>query len=158
MEDKSKKTKFKFTWGHGIAIFLVVFVITTLSVVTLIITDDTYNHELVSKHYYEDELKFQDEIDKAENAKKLSVLVKYRTSHEGLTITFPNDFPYEKITGVIKMMRPSKEILDFEVPVKLDENYQIFIPADKAIEGMWSMVIDWEVGDQQFMYKAKLRR
>jgi len=147
----------KFNWGHGISIFLVIFVVTTISVVVLISTDDAYNHELVSEHYYEDELKFQEEINKVNNASKLSEQVKYRVSKEGVLITFPSDFEYSKVTGIIKMDRPSKKILDFTIPVKLDEDFQILIPAEKAIQGKWIMVIDWSVGDQKFMYKAKIR-
>lgn len=147
----------KLNWGHGIAIFLVIFVVTTLGVVFLISTDDTYNHELVSENYYDDELNFQQEIDKAENASKLNSQVKYRVSKEGVLITFPNDFEYDKIEGVIKMNRPSKMILDFTMPVKLDENFQILIPAEKAIQGKWKIVIDWNVGDKEFMYKANIR-
>ena len=147
----------KFNWGHGIAIFLVIFVVTTISVVVLISTDDAYNHELVSETYYEDELKYQEEIDKVNNASELSTQVKYRVSKEGVLITFPSDFEYTKVSGIIKMDRPSKMILDFTMPVKLNENFQILIPAEKAIQGKWIMVIDWKVGEQEFMYKAKIR-
>ncbi len=147
----------KFNWGHGITIFLVIFVVTTVSVVVLIITDDTYNHELVSENYYEDELKFQEEIDKVNDASKLTSNVKYRVSKEGVLITFPSDFDYAKVSGNIEMKRPSKKILDFVMPVELDENYQILIPAQKAIQGKWKMVIDWKVGEQEFMYKANIR-
>ena len=147
----------KFNWGHGISIFLIIFVLTTISVVALITFDDAYSHELVSENYYEDELKFQEEIDKVNNASKLSSKVKYRVSKDGVLITFPNDFDYTKVSGTIEMDRPSKMILDFTMPIKLDENFQILIPAEKAIQGKWKMVIDWNVGDQEFMYKATIR-
>jgi len=147
----------KFNWGHGISIFLVIFVLTTISVVVLISTDDAYNHELVSEHYYEDELKFQEEIDKVNNAAKLTSNVKYRVSKEGVLITFPKDFNYTKVSGIIKMDRPSKKVLDFTMSIKLDENSQILIPSVKAIQGKWIMVIDWNAEGKEFMYKAKIR-
>ena len=147
----------KFNWGHGISIFLVIFVLTTAGVVILISTDDTYSHELVSETYYEDELKFQEEIDKVNNASKLETKLIYRTSREGILITFPSDFDYDKVSGTIKMDRPSKKILDFTLPIKLDENFQMLIPSEKAIQGKWKLVIDWNVGEQEFMYKAKIR-
>lgn len=147
----------KFNWGHGISLFLLIFVITTVSVVVLILTDDTYNHELVSESYYEDELNYQVEIDKVNNASKLETQVIYRVSKKGVTITFPKDFDYNKVSGVINMNRPSKKILDFTMPLKLNENYQILIPAEKAIQGKWLLKIDWNVGEQEFMFKAKIR-
>ncbi len=147
----------KLNWGHGIAIFLVIFVVTTVSVVTLIITDDTYNHELVSEHYYEDELKYQDEIDKENNAAKLETRLIYRTSKDGVLLTFPSDFAYDKVSGEIKMVRPSKKILDFTMPVKLDDKFQMLIPSEKAIQGIWLMQIDWNVGEKEFMYKSRIR-
>ena len=147
----------KFNWGHGISIFLVIFVLTTISVVALITFDDTYSHELVSENYYEDELKYQEEIDKVNNASKLETKLIYRTSKEGVLITFPSDFDYTKVSGIIEMDRPSKKILDFTMPIKLDENFQILIPAEKVVQGKWKMVIDWKVGEQEFMYKATIR-
>ena len=147
----------KFNWGHGISIFLAIFVLTTISVVVLISTDDAYHHELVSETYYEDELRYQEEINKVNNASKLETKLIYRTSKEGVLITFPSDFSYDKVSGIIKMDRPSKKLLDFTMPVKLDENFQMLIPAEKAIQGKWKMVIDWKVGDKEFMYKAKIR-
>jgi|LGOV01.1.fsa_nt_gb nitrogen fixation protein FixH len=147
----------KFNWGHGIALFLLVFVLTTVGVVVLILTDDAYNHELVSENYYEDELKYQEEIDKVNNASKLSSTVKYRVSKEGVLLTFPSDFDYQEVTGIIKMDRPSKKILDFTMPLKLDENFQILIPAEKAIEGKWKLKIDWKAGEEEFMFKANVR-
>ncbi len=147
----------KFNWGHGIALFLLVFVLTTVGVVVLILTDDAYNHELVSENYYEDELKYQEEIDKVNNASKLSSTVKYRVSKEGVLLTFPSDFDYQEVTGIIKMDRPSKKILDFTMPLNLDENFQILIPAEKAIEGKWKLKIDWKAGEEEFMFKANVR-
>ena len=147
----------KFNWGHGITIFLIIFVLTTISVVVLISTDDAYNHELVSEHYYEDELKYQEEIDKVNNASTLSAQVIYRVSKDGVTLTFPSDFDFNKASGIIKMDRPSKKILDFKMDLNLDENHQQLIPAEKVIQGKWIMVIDWKVGDQEYMYKAKIR-
>jgi nitrogen fixation protein FixH len=147
----------KFNWGHGIAIFLVIFVVTTVSVVVKISTDETYDNELVSEDYYGDELKYQEEIDKSENAKKLSASITYRVSKEGVTLIFPHDFDFQKITGVIDMKRPSKQILDFKMNVKIDSTYQMLIPSEKAIQGKWNMVIDWKVGENEFMYKAKIR-
>ena len=147
----------KFNWGHGIAIFLVIFVVTTISVVVKISTDEAYDNELVSEDYYGDELKYQEEINKAKNASELSSSVIYRVSKEGVTLTFPSDFDYSKVTGIVKMRRPSKKILDFQVLVKLDSTYKMLIPSEKAIQGKWNMVIDWNVGDKEFMYKAKVR-
>ncbi len=147
----------KFNWGHGIAIFLVIFVVTTISVVVKISTDEAYDNELVSEDYYGDELKYQEEIDKAENAMKLSNSIVYKISEEGLTLIFPHDFDFKKVSGVVDMKRPSKQILDFKMKVKLDSTYQMLIPSDKVIRGKWNMVIDWNVGDEEFMYKAKVR-
>lgn len=147
----------KFNWGHGITIFLVIFIVVMVSVVIKISTDDTYNHELVSEDYYGDELKYQEEINKAKNASTLSSSVTYKVSKDGVTLIFPSDFDYKKVTGIVKMRRPSKKILDFEMQVKLDSTYKMLIPSEKALRGKWNMVIDWNVGDKEFMYKAKIR-
>lgn len=146
----------KFNWGHGIAIFLIVFVIITISVVVNISTNDKYNHDLVVENYYEKELNFQTEIDDQNNASKLNSSITYTSSENGLLITFPKDFPADKITGTINMYRPSKKTLDFSVDIILDDKYQLLIPSDKLVRGRWNLHITWKVDKQEFMYKKQL--
>lgn len=148
----------KFNWGHGIAIFLIIFVSITIGVVIKISTDDTYNHELEYDNYYDVELKYQAEIDKINNAKELSSTVKYRISDKGITLTFPEDFRGEKVTGSIEMLRPSKKILDFNMPVVLDDNLEMLIPTDKAIEGMWKIKVSWNSNGKDYLFKSSIRR
>ncbi|MEN8137943.1 MAG: FixH family protein [Bacteroidota bacterium] len=147
----------KFNWGHGIALFLIVFVVTTVGVVIKISTDDTYSHELVSENYYEDELKYQEEIDYVKNASELSSPVRYRATSDGLLISFPKDFSLSEYKGTVKMQRPSNKILDLEIPIVLDENHQMLISRDKALEGKWNLRIEWEASEKKYLYKAKIR-
>ena len=61
--------KIKINWGTGIVIAIVLFIAFILSFVYKTIFMEEYEHHLVSEDYYKDELHYQEEIDKLNNAK-----------------------------------------------------------------------------------------
>ena len=146
----------KFNWGHGISIFLVIFVLTTIGVVVLISTDSAYDHEVVSDFYYKEGLEYQYEIERENNLKSLESKMFYSYTEAGLISTFPTELDASKITGKLEMFRPSKKLLDFEEAVSVDDNHQMLIPADKLIRGKWRVKILFKEDRTEYLYKAEL--
>ena len=62
--------KIKINWGTGIVIAMLLFMTFILQFVYRSF-DSKNSHDLVSKDYYKDELYYQQEIDKMNNANKL---------------------------------------------------------------------------------------
>jgi hypothetical protein len=125
-------------------------------VVYQIATDPIYDHELVSPKYYEEELKYQDEIDLVENGKALKENVRIQVNLKTITIIFPAEFDAKSITGEIKMMRPSKEILDFTQKIELSDNNILELKDEKLIKGMWNMKVYWSANGKNYLYKKKI--
>jgi len=144
--------KIKINWGTGIVIAIVLFMIFILSFVYKTIAIDKYEHHLVSEDYYKDELYYQKEIDKLNNAAKLSKNIALSNSEKGITISFPQDKDFNKINGTIYFMRRSNIKLDFEKEIKLSDHF-IIIPDSLLVSGKWIIKIDWQYNDEEYLLK-----
>jgi len=144
--------KIKINWGTGIVIAMVLFMIFILSFVYKTIAVDKYEHHLVSEDYYKDELYYQKEIDKLNNAAKLSENITLSNSEKGITISFPQDKDFNKIKGKIHFQRRSNLKLDFEKEIKLSDHF-IIIPDSLLVSGKWIIKIDWQYNDEEYLLK-----
>ncbi len=144
--------KFKINWGTGIVIAMISFMVFILSFVYKSVTVKKYQHELVSKDYYGDELHYQEEIDKLNKSGTLSSKIKLKNVEDGILILFPSEIEFQKVTGTITFKRMSNESLDFTKDIKLI-SHEMLIPDKQLVAGKWSIIIDWELGSDQYLFK-----
>lgn len=144
--------KVRLSWGTGIVIAMVSFMIFILSFVYKSIAMKEYQHELVSEDYYHDELHYQEEIDKLNNALVLEKDIVLKNSKEGVTISFPQEISEQSITGTIFFQRLSNEKLDFSETIQLTNHNQL-ISSDKIVSGKWIVKVDWKAGDDEYLFK-----
>lgn len=144
--------KLRLTWGTGIVIAMLSFMIFILSFVYKSIALDEYQHELVSEDYYKDELHYQEEIDKLNNANKLKNDIVLSNSKEGIRVIFPEEIDPSTITGKIFFQRLSNEKLDFFKTIELDGHEQL-IPVDNLVSGKWIVKVEWEAEQTKYLFK-----
>jgi len=144
--------KIKFNWGTGIVIAMILFMTFILSFVYKTIAIDKYKHHLVSEDYYKDELYYQKEIDKLNNASKLSENITLSNSKKGITIHFPEDKDFNQIKGMIFFQRRSNHKLDFDKEIKLI-SHSITMPDSLLISGKWIVKIDWQYKEEEYLLK-----
>ena len=144
--------KIRLSWGTGIVIAMVSFMIFILSFVYKSIAMKEYQHELVSEDYYHDELHYQEEIDKMDNAKILKNDIELENSKEGISIIFPDELNEKDISGTIYFQRLSNEKLDFSEEIVLSDHKQL-ISSDKLVSGKWIVKVDWKSGDDEYLFK-----
>ena len=144
--------KLKINWGTGIFIAMLSFMIFILSFVYKAVALDEYQHELVSEDYYKDELHYQEEIDKMNNANVLKQDISLRNSNQGIHIRFPEEIDESSIQGEISFIRLSNGKLDFSEVIVLSGHEQL-IPTDKLVPGKWIVKIDWEDGKNEYLFK-----
>jgi len=142
----------KLNWGHYLALAMVAFMIFILSFVYKTFTRESYDHHLVSKNYYKDEMNYQQEINAMDNAKKLTENVKIVNTAEGVNITFPTTMDFSKIKGKIDFQRANNVKLDFSLPINLKSN-SLLIPKDKLVAGYYDVKIDWEANGVKYLFK-----
>lgn len=144
--------KIKINWGTGIVIAIVLFMVFILSFVYLTIFVEKYEHHLVSEDYYKDELHYQEEIDKMNNANFLPENVSLSNSDKGIIIHFPEDKDFNKIKGKVNFLRRSNEKLDFERNINLTGS-SMLIEDHLLIPGKWEIKVDWQYEEVEYLLK-----
>ena len=147
--------KMKINWGTAIIIAFVCFISFIMYFVISMSTNKKYEHDLVVEDYYQQELKFQTDIDKEENAKDLASNVSWKKSDEGLIISFPKGLDINKIKGKVFLYRPSNKQLDFEILISLS-NHNLLIPDNSLLDGRWNIKVDWTYNNKDYMYKTDI--
>jgi hypothetical protein len=145
----------KINWGTGIVIAFISFIGFILYLVITMSTNKKYEHDLVTEEYYKEELQYQNEINKLNNAKNLNTNIVYNKTNEGVVIQFPKDFVAEKITGKMFLYRPSNKQLDFETTISLSKTY-LLIPDKRLVDGRWDIKIDWQYNGKNYLYKKSI--
>ncbi|MCK0109270.1 FixH family protein [Flavobacteriaceae bacterium S0825] len=145
----------KLNWGTGIVLAFIGFIAFILYFVINMITNEKYNHDLVTEDYYKAELEYQNDIDKETNSKSLSQSITYKKTDEGLVVYFPEDLQPEKIEGKLFLYRPSNKQLDFETTLSLSKSH-LLIPDNRLVDGRWNIKIDWQYNGKSYLFKEDL--
>ena len=132
--------KMKISWGTGIVIGIVVFVVISITMTIIFMTQDV---SLVSDNYYEKSLVYQDEIDNQNRTKSLDEQVKINFNGEVINILFPSTYLDKNISGEIYFYRPSNSKLDFKLPLELIEEGNQLILVKNFEKGFWRMKLNW---------------
>ncbi len=111
----------RINWGTGIVIGIVVFVVISITMTVIFMTQDV---SLVSDNYYENSLQYQDEIDKQNRTLALNEEMMINFNGELISISSPQNYLNKKISGEIDFYRPSDPKLDFKLPLQLVEGNQ----------------------------------
>ena len=138
----------KMNWGLGIAIFYIVFVIATVSVVLFTTTIDV---NLVTDDYYEKELAFQTQIDKVSRTKALPEQPVISLAGKNMYLKFPNSINFNLVQGTINFYRPSNNKMDFSVPIELNIHGEQIVNSIKFTTGMWRIYVEWQIDDIDYL-------
>ena len=150
-----KYKEMKINWGTGIVLAFIGFISFIMYFIITMNVDERFEHELVTEDYYAEELNYQNDIDKLNNAKKLLRNVHYEKTNEGLFVRFPEDLDYKKITGKVFLYRPSNKQLDFETTISLSE-ISLLIPDKRLVDGRWNIKIDWQYNGISYLFKESI--
>lgn len=145
----------KINWGWSLAIAMGLFMIFILSYVFKVQSDSTYDHEMVVEDYYKQEIGFQKEIDKKQNAENLAEKVKISVTEQGIEIQFPSSFTPENIKGKISLYRPSSQKLDFDKSISISTS-NLLIPKSELAGGRWDISINWTYEGIEYLNKETI--
>lgn len=136
----------KINWGAGIALLYAGFVVMILLLVGM---SASQKIDLVTDRYYEDELRFQDKINKVNLTRQLKHPLTWNIEHQGIMIYYPKEFDGSNVTGNVKLYCPSDNTKDLSFPVIAQNGTQL-IPASELTPGRYYLQIDWKYGDQAY--------
>jgi len=148
----SPSEKSRINWGTGILIGIIIFVVLSVTMTVIFMTQEV---SLVSDHYYEKSLSYQDEIDKQSRTKSLDEQLQINFNGTVISIVFPNEYLAKNKSGEIYFYRPSDPSLDFKIPLLVNAEGNQNIPTEKFEKGFWRLKLNWEMdGNGYYNEKA----
>ena len=145
----------KFNWGFGIVLAFIGFIGFILYFVIIASTDQKADHNLVTDEYYQEELKYQEEIDAQTNANSLNGKFEFKQTDEGLKIEIPENIRQHNTEGTVSFYRPSNKQLDFDLSISLS-NPHLLIPDNRLLGGRWDIKIRWKHLDKDYLVKESI--
>src|SRR5581483_8278656 len=108
-------------WPAGIIAAFALFIAGTAGLVVLA---SSHRLDLVSADYYEQEIRFQNQIDRVARTRELAAdaTVNYDEASRTLTISLPHDAASGTIAGRIHLYRPSAAGLDCDLKLELNSD------------------------------------
>lgn len=136
-------------WGKGIVLTCAVFI---CGIAFMVYTTMTKNIDLVTKNYYEEEIKYQQQIDKMNNTSVLDKKPTVETTSQEVIIIYP----FKDVVGEITFYRPSDAKMDLKFPIQPDKNMKQIIGLDKLGSGLWKVKIKWNAGGVEYYNEEKI--
>lgn len=132
-------------WGKWIAVSFVFFAVFIGVLVTVCMREDV---SLVSKKYYEEDLKYQEQFDQTSNANALAIKPDVEIKDQTLTLSYRNFNNLQE--GTLTLMRPSDATLDHVLRLtQRQDSIQQFV-LDDLTKGLYKIRLQWKEGEKEF--------
>ena len=142
----------KISWGYKITFVYLAFV---AGIVFLVFKASNEKFDLVTKDYYEEELKYQQVIDQAANAAKLSAPVKVEKTDGSLMIIFPEEMKNKMKTIDFYLYYPADAKRDFRKTMEVtDLSFSQALP--ESISGMYELKLSWSAENVKYYHEQKI--
>lgn len=140
--DKNTSKGFSWDWGKGLTLAIVLFIISTLSVVAFVVSLDYY---MVTENHYEKAENYQEHIDRVEQASAMNqpLEIKLMPGDRAVRLQFPNSLALENLEGTVELYRPNDSSLDQEFDLTLDQNGIQEISSRNLARGKWLVKVSW---------------
>lgn len=108
--------------------------------------------DLVSRDYYEQELQFQNRIDRLNRTVPFAgqVAVDYSAARRTVRVTLPAGHARRPVTGQIRLYRPADARSDQVVRLHLDPAGAQAVEVGRLPAGLWKIAVDWTVDGQDY--------
>ena len=142
----------KLSWGYKIMFVYIAFV---AGILFLAFKANSEKFDLVTKDYYDQELKYQQVIDQAANTSKLSAPLTIERKEGELKISFPDEMKNKKKLVDFYLYYAADAKKDFRKTFELNENELIQgLPA--GMKGMYGLKLSWEAEGVKYYFEKKL--
>lgn len=141
-------------WPYAIISYFVVFV---SCVIAFIAWSVRHNMDLVRQDYYEQEIRYQDQIERLKRTQPLNaeVNVAYELARQRITITLPAAHAAQA-RGRIHFYRPSDAKLDRDFPLSVGADGSQTLDARSLHAGHYKVRVEWTSGGQEFFFDRSI--
>jgi nitrogen fixation protein FixH len=143
----------KFSWGQGIFLVMTAFAV---MMATFMYRAYHAQEDLVAENYYEQEIRYQQQIDKLDNVSKLGGKPGLDVIGDELVISFPTAVHGSRITGELYLQRPSDARFDDRIPFTVENGEELRVPVGERMKGLYTANMEWSAGDQNFLTVEKV--
>ena len=124
---------------------------------TVVVIAATHREHLVNANYYEQELKFQGQIDAASRAQKSGATLAYDVAGRNLLVTLPAALLADKFSGTVELYRPSAPEFDREFPLTPKSDGTESIDVSKLAAGPWLVRVKWSAAGENYFLEQKIK-
>lgn len=142
-------------WPVIIAVIYISFV----SILIIIVIYSRYQTvDLVTSDYYQQELKYQQQIDRIQRTESLVNPVTWTHDEQQklLTLRFSPKLAIDRIKGQILFFRPSDAAQDKLTAIQLSVAGTQAITTETLTPGYWKIKIFWQLEDEEFYKEGML--
>ena len=149
------EVKKKSRWGIGIAVVYGVFM---LCVIGVVIASRFQQVDLVSRDYYDKEIKYQDHIEKVKRSQAVEkqIAIENIAGEKALIVRLPAGVAASAATGKLKLFRPSNASLDRSFDLKFDAMAAQRVEYGQLARGLWKIKLDWQVDTLMYYQEQEL--
>lgn len=140
----------KISWGIKIIISFVIF---AAGIITMVAISFSKKTDLVSENYYEQEIKYQDQIDILKNSKELEKNINLTNVNNFVIV---NSINTESLQGELYFYRTSNAAKDFKVDFKPDNSGVQSIQTNDLEKGLWKVKITLTDGTNKFFVEKSI--
>jgi nitrogen fixation protein FixH len=114
--------------------------------------------DLISPNYYEEEVRYQGQIDRQQQTQAQAPLasVRYDRAAKCLSLSVPVIMAAAKPAGQIQLYRPSAMNLDRTIKLDLTPSGSQMIDATSLVPGLWKVRVSWNLHEQQYFIDQKI--
>jgi len=142
----------KLSWGYKIMFVYIAFV---AGIGFLAFRANSEKFDLVTKDYYDQELKYQQVIDQAANSSRLSAPLTIERKEGGLKISFPDEMKSKKKLVDFYLYYAADAKKDFRKSFELNEN-ELTQAFPVGMKGMYELKLSWEAEGVKYYFEKKL--
>lgn len=142
------------SWGIKITILYCSFVAMILTMVFLTIPQKP---ELVADNYYEQELRYQDRIDRMNRTRQLPEQPQWQVGNGQVALSFPETLRKQNISGEVYFFCPSAASMDKKVPIQLDSTGSMLMTTSNMKPGLYKMEISWKANDADYFNESVIQ-
>jgi hypothetical protein len=142
----------KFNWGHGIFIFLTIFVILAIAFIVFSLNQDI---DLVSKDYYNKGASFSEQIEINRRSENYIDSINIVINQTNVSVLLSSSLQNSNDTITAYFYRPSDKNSDFSLTSIMTE--KIEIPTNKLKKGRYIIKFSWKHDNETYNIEKETR-
>ncbi|HWH70817.1 MAG TPA: FixH family protein [Candidatus Sulfotelmatobacter sp.] len=145
-------------WNPWPVSIIAFFAVAIAGCVSFVIFCSRHPADLVAADYYEQEMRYQGQLDRMQRAQRLdrAASVAYDAASKLITVSVPQGGKASELAGTIQLYRPSTAGLDRQLKFAPNANGVQTIDASGLQPGLWKIRVSWTTDNQEYLIDQRV--